>query len=120
MSTKSPIACDLSSIGENQRDRHRRNAKTVFESIGAICELEDGYAFRLPADTELIRTVSAFVARERLCCPFFDFTLTIPSERQPVWLALRGREGVKAYVERSLLPKLDAKIESLNEKHTTS
>ncbi|MDZ7689635.1 MAG: hypothetical protein U5K69_00450 [Balneolaceae bacterium] len=113
MSNKPPIACDLSSIKDNQRDQHRQNAEAVFEAISEIREIEDGFAFKLPAETELIQTVSSFVARERLCCPFFDFTLTIPSNHQPVWLALTGREGVKPYLKETLVPKLDAPIENL-------
>ncbi|MDR8391890.1 hypothetical protein NC796_12095 [Aliifodinibius sp. S!AR15-10] len=110
MSTRPPIACDLSAIDENELEDHRENGQAVFDAINKIREIPDGYAFRIPAQTDTIRRAGAFIARERLCCPFFDFTLTIPSDHQPVWLKLTGREGVKPYIKEMLLPQLDAPI----------
>lgn len=110
MSDKPPLACDLSSIDDNRLDQHRRNGEAVFEAISEIREVENGFKFKLPAETELIQKVGSFIARERLCCPFFDFALSIPSNHQPVWLQLSGREGVKPYIKETLLPKLDASV----------
>jgi hypothetical protein len=78
----------------------------VLGSVTKIRERPDGYAFRLPTETGTIRTAATFIARERLCCPFFDFTLTVERDQGPVWLTLTGRDGVKAYVETSVLPTI--------------
>lgn len=114
MSNQPPLACDLSSIDDNHLDQHRQNGEAVFEAISEIHEVKNGFEFKLPAETELIQKAGSFIARERLCCPFFDFNLSIPSNHQPVWLQLSGREGVKAYIKETLLPKLDAPITNSN------
>ncbi|PSQ78424.1 MAG: hypothetical protein BRD35_01190 [Bacteroidetes bacterium QH_7_62_13] len=99
-----PIACNLSAIEDDDRDEHQRAAETVFEAVTDLRELDDGYAFRLPPDTDVVARAGAFVARERLCCPFFRFQLDVTPDHGPVWLRLTGRDGVKAYVEDAVLP----------------
>ncbi|MFH5832925.1 hypothetical protein ACG2F4_14885 [Halalkalibaculum sp. DA3122] len=110
MSSRPPIACDFSAIDDNEIEEHRENGRAVFEAISEIRETPNGYSFKLPADTDIISRAGAFIARERLCCPFFEFTLTIPPDHNPVWLKLTGRQGVKPYIKETLLPKLDASV----------
>lgn len=107
MSSESSIACDLSALEEDERMEHRDTAEVVFEAIEEHRELPDGYAFRLPSDTQIITYAGAFISRERLCCPFFNFTLEVTPEQGPVWLKLTGREGVKEYVEEAVLSYWD-------------
>ncbi len=110
MSSRPPIACDLSAIDDSELQDHRENGQAVFKAISEIKELDNGYALRLSANTDLISRACAFIARERMYCPFFEFTLTIPPDHDPVWLKLTGREGVKPYIKEALLPKLDAPV----------
>lgn len=111
MSIQQPIiACNLSAIDDENLEEHYNNGQAVFDAISEIREISDGYTFKLPAETELIRKTGAFMARERQCCPFFEFSLIIPADHKPVWLKLNGREGVKPYIKETLLPKLDAPI----------
>lgn len=107
MSDPPPIACDPTALDEDERAVHAESATALFECITDLRELSDGYAFRLPAETEVVRNAGAFVSRERLCCPFFHFTLEVTSDEGPVWLHLTGRDGVKAYVEEAVLPYWD-------------
>lgn len=107
MSDHPPIACDLTAIEDEDLEPHRETAEAVFESIDGLQELPDGYAFRLPPETHLISQAGAFVSRERLCCPFFNFTLEVTSDHGPVWLKLTGRDGVKKFVEEAVLPHWD-------------
>lgn len=102
-----PIACDPAAIAVDEREAHTKIATALFEHITDRRELSDGYAFRLPAETEVVQTAGAFVSRERLCCPFFHFTLEVPPDEGPVWLKMTGREGVKGYVEDAVLPYWD-------------
>lgn len=108
MSPQPPIACDLAAIPNNELGVHRENGEALFDAIEEIRELENGYTFKLGTESGVIQKAGAFVARERLCCPFFEFTLTIPPNHEPAWLKLTGNEGVKSYIKKSLLPKLDA------------
>jgi len=108
MSTPPPIACDLSALDSETFEKHKQVSETVLGSVDEIRERPEGYAFRLPTETELIRQAAAFVARERQCCPFFDFTIEVGRDSGPVWLSVSGREGVKQYVEDSVLPTIRA------------
>lgn len=107
MTTESPIACDPTAIDEAERESHNEAATALFEQITDLRELADGYAFRLPADTEVVQNAGTFVSRERLCCPFFRFSIEVTPEEGPVWLKLTGRDGVKQYVEDAVLPYWD-------------
>ncbi len=107
MSDAPPIACDPTALDEDERAVHAESATALFERVTDLRELSDGYAFRLPAETEVVREAGAFVSRERLCCPFFHFTLEVTPDEGPVWLHLTGRDGVKAYVEEAVLPYWD-------------
>lgn len=107
MSDQPPIACDLSTIEDDEREQHQQTAEAVFDAIGGVRELPDGYAFRLPPDTQLITQAGAFMSRERLCCPFFHFSLEVTPDHGPVWLKLTGRDGVKEFVEEAVLTYWD-------------
>ncbi len=108
MDNSSPIACDLSALDSEALNKHKRVSETVLGSVTEIRERPDGYAFRLPTETEMIRKAATFVARERQCCPFFDFTIEMERDNGPVWLSISGRGGVKQYVEDSVLPIIRA------------
>jgi len=78
--------------------------------IQEVREVPEGYTLRLPPDTTTIQQTGAFIARERPCCPFFELNLTIQSTHDPAWLTLTRREGVKQYIETTLLPQLEVGV----------
>src|SRR5947207_8683548 len=84
-----PIACDLTAIPADEREAHETLAKQLFlEAIPERHELADGYAFQFRA--EQYQSLVAFIANERLCCPFFRFTLELAPGRGPIWLHITG------------------------------
>lgn len=96
-----PIACALS-----DPELARRAAaleSDVFVAVLETRELPDGYAFRFPTDTGWLVQLATFIAEERRCCPFFTFELVCEPAEGPIWLHLRGREGVKAFIEDQFL-----------------
>lgn len=95
---ESPLICDLSALDSAQRVRHQANTGQLFGSVEEIEELPNGYAFRLPAESATIVKVAEFITLERLCCPFFDFTLELEREGRLLWLKMTGREGVKQFL----------------------
>jgi hypothetical protein len=107
MSDQTTLACDMTAIPDEERERHRQVSEHLLTAIDDVEEASNGYRLRLPADGETIRRAAAFVSRERLCCPFFDFILEVGREGGPVWLALSGGPGVKDYLEEALLPRLE-------------
>lgn len=94
----------LSVIPEYELEVHRENGEVVFESIEEIWELDNGYRFNLGSNSGIIQKTAKLIARERLCCPFFEFTLTISSNQRPIWLKLTGRAGVQAYIKNLSFP----------------
>lgn len=103
------IACNPGAIDPAQRDSHANLAQEIFSAatILQIKELADGYGFQLPIQTPLLYKVVQFVANERLCCPFFTFTLVVGEE---FWLQLTGTPDVKGVIEAEILPIIQTAI----------
>jgi hypothetical protein len=99
---ESPIACDMSAIEPALRAVHIARGGRVFRAAEEIREMPDGYAFRLPNESDTLLKAAEFVALERLCCPFLGFALEVAPEGGPVWLRLTGREGVKAFIREEV------------------
>lgn len=91
-----PLACDLTAIAANERPaHHERTNRLMSHAIQERLELVDGYAFRYGADD--YADLVAFMGNERLCCPFFHFTLDVSPAQGPIWLRITGGAGVKAF-----------------------
>lgn len=89
------IACNLLAIAADERPGHIERSGSLFGSVLEVQELADGYAFRLPVESETLLQAAQFIANERLCCPFFTFTLRIEPNQSAVWLTLTGDDAVK-------------------------
>lgn len=97
---RTPVfACNMQALTPEERPQHISTIRDVFGSVHAVHDLEDGYTFHLPDDTSLLKKAGEFIARERLCCPFFTFTLTVDPERAEVLLSLSGPEGIKPFIQ---------------------
>jgi hypothetical protein len=64
-----------------------------------VRELDDGYTFRHSPDRDVLLAVAEFTAKERLCCPFFEFAITVERGGGPVWLRITGGVEAKAVLE---------------------
>ena len=93
------LACDISAIPQEYRPVHQSSIERIFSSAQEMQELPTGYAWRLPNETDLLPTIAAFLQYERLCCPFFHFTLEIEPNHGAIWLKITGSSGVKAFIE---------------------
>ena len=107
---EAPIACDLTAIDAVQRDQHLQTAAHVFRLAVEVTELSNGYALRLPNETETFLRAASFIAHERLCCPFFGFALEIEPEGGALWLKLTGRDGVKLFLQSQLGAHLEPEV----------
>jgi hypothetical protein len=102
-----PIACDLSAIPADERENHIATAPELFKSVTESRELPNGYAFRFPAETETVLKIAHYIANERLCCPFFGFTIEVEPGQAGLWLHLTGTPEVKQFMKlemSSLIP----------------
>ena len=95
---ESPFTCSVSGLNSAQRERWEALLGKLAGAKQEVRELRDGYAFRFKADSEMVKEIAEFITYERLCCPFFDFEVVVEREGGPLWLRLRGRSGVKAFI----------------------
>lgn len=93
------FACNMSALNAEEKKRVLELLKELKAKKQEIKELPDGYAFRYPMDNQNIKDIAEFITYERLCCPFFQFDLTIEKEGGSVWFALKGWEGVKDFIK---------------------
>jgi hypothetical protein len=91
-----PITCLLPEA--ELAARREQVMRALFAAVRQVRELPDGYALEFPGGAEWLLRLAEFVAFERACCPFFTFELLCEPEQGPVWLHLRGPEGVKEMV----------------------
>ncbi len=56
------------------------------------------FIFRFKAESQLIQDAAEFIVYKRLCCPFFDFELSVENASDSFWLRLRGQEGIKEFI----------------------
>src|SRR5262245_32876179 len=95
VSQETIIACDLTAIEASEREQHFLTVEQLFATVQHTEELSAGYAFRLP--TERLLDAAHFIANERLCCPFFTFTLHLEPNGGTLWLKLTGSAEVKQF-----------------------
>lgn len=74
--------------------------RQLVASATEIRESGEGFSFHLPADA--YDTVTQFVARERLCCPFLKFVVVVAPERGSLELRLSGPVGAKDFIRAEL------------------
>ena len=98
-----PLACTLT---ESEQVTRSGEVNELFKDVQQVNELADGYAFRFPGSDSWASRLVQFIAFERGCCPFFTFALVFEQEQGPIWLHLRGPEGVKAIIENMMHPQV--------------
>lgn len=99
--THIPIACSLTD--PQLAARTAALERDIFAAALEHVEIADGYAFRFPQDEEWLPELAAFIVEERRCCPFFTFELVQAPASGPVWLRLRGPDGVKPFIESQFI-----------------
>jgi hypothetical protein len=98
MNEETPFYCNLKALSQTEHDRQKRIAEKLAEARLETKELADGYAFRLDSEKASLADLAEWIANERKCCPFFSFEIELDRENGPLWLRLRGRKGVKAFI----------------------
>ncbi|HJU90170.1 MAG TPA: hypothetical protein VJ672_12295 [Gemmatimonadaceae bacterium] len=90
---ETPIACTLTA------DELRAAARDLLPGlIGQAVEIReraDGISLRFDAAGDIVQRIAGVIDRERQCCAFFRFRLTIEPAAGPVWLDVSGPEGTR-------------------------
>jgi hypothetical protein len=98
MKPDSPLACNMGVFTPAQREFHTQTTTELVQAVQKVQEVENGYEFRFPNETEFITKIAEFISNERLCCPFLTFSLNIVSNREPVSLSLTGPLGTQEFL----------------------
>lgn len=93
------LACNIHAIPHELRPVHQANTAQIFTRVQEMRELPTGYAWRLPNEMDMLQTIVSFLSYERLCCPFFRFTLDIEPDQGPIWLQVTGATDMKAFIQ---------------------
>jgi hypothetical protein len=95
----STFYCNLSALSTKERARHMLLTLEIERARVETIELANGFAFRLQDGTASLADLAEWVSAERKCCPFFDFEIELQGNNGPLWLKLRGKDGVKAFMQ---------------------
>lgn len=95
MSQDQTLACDLAAIPAAAREEHLITTLQLFGTAQDVQELPDGFAIRFINEPGKLTELAKFIENERLCCPFFNFSVDVDAQRGPLWLRLTGGKGVK-------------------------
>jgi hypothetical protein len=95
--TELPIACKLT---DPEFQRRRSDLLNMFRSaLLETKELDEGYAYRFPAEGNSIAELAQLITFERQCCPFLRFNLRLEPAEGPLWLELTGPVGTKDFLQ---------------------
>lgn len=95
-----PIVCTLSA--EALGERKATTIEQLFASVQEVQSLRSGYRFRFDASDQILADILQMITKERKCCRFMDFELTVHAADGPVWLAISGPKGTKDFLESML------------------
>lgn len=101
--TTEEFACDLFALTDAERENHMAMSTALFGSMVEACELEHGYAMRLPDAPDTLAKLADFIALDRKCCPFFHFRVDVEPHSGPIWLTITGADGIKQPLQAELL-----------------
>lgn len=103
------LACDLTAISADVREEHVISAPQLFALAQEVQDLPNGFSIRFLNEQGRFMSIARFIENERLCCPFFNFTLEIEPNNGPLWLRLTGAEGVKELLQITLFENIEDK-----------
>lgn len=74
--TATPIVCDMTSAPDTGPERLMEYQRLFTQALIGRERTTEGIRFRLRADDGIDAWVRDLAAREKACCPFFDFRIT--------------------------------------------
>ena len=100
LSPQKLLTCKLTSPEMQQRKA------TVFASLKKKIifkkELPNGLSYQFKGTDANIDELASFIKTERLCCDFFDFSLTVKVNGTSALLTITGPKGAKDFIKTEL------------------
>ena len=89
--------------GETVMKLAEASTDQISEAVSAADRAFAAWSRTTPAErSSMLLKLADFIAKERLCCPFFGFALQLEPEGGELWLSLTGREGVKPFIQAEI------------------
>ena len=98
MNSDNPLVCNMDVFTPAQSAAHIQIMTELVQAVQRVQEVENGYEFTFPNETDFISRIAGFISNERLCCPFLKFTLNVGSNIEPVSLSLKGPIGTPEFL----------------------
>ena len=92
----------MNALSKTERERHGRLIRQLGAARIEIQELPQGYAFRLQRENVSLADLGEWISYEARCCPFFDFGVELQRDNGPLWLSLKGKDGIKPFIREEL------------------
>lgn len=93
-----PTACTTAEFRDREATLLAQFRSAVIESE----ELQGGYEFSLPGDSESIELAGKLIMAERECCPFLAFALIVQPNKGLVIVRVTGPTGTKEFLRTIL------------------
>ena len=93
-----PIACNMNVFTPAERESHIQTATQLFQTVQRIVDVERGYEFIFSSESATIVKLAEFISKEKLCCPFLEFTLKMVPNYETASLLLTGPEGIPEFL----------------------
>lgn len=98
MTEKGGLYCNIRALTKIDRERHDQLMRRLETARVEVQELPDGFAFQLRNELVSLAELAEWISYESKCCPFFDFEIQLERDNGPLWLKLRGGEGIKPFI----------------------
>ncbi|MFK7770722.1 MAG: hypothetical protein AB8F94_01235 [Saprospiraceae bacterium] len=76
-------------------DRKLELKTKIFSKLKKKVELEDGFVYYFDDEEGLAATITEFMLKEKDCCPFFKFDISILPFEKGIAFQISGSNGVK-------------------------
>jgi hypothetical protein len=96
--TEHRLTCNLDGIPSQERARYTELFESLRHAIREKRELPDGYALLLDPAQFTMDQALEWTKLEGECCPFLEMQVRWDIQNGPVWLELKGPEGVKNFI----------------------
>src|SRR5262245_10066152 len=93
-----PLACNMSVFTPTEHENHIQTIGQLFRTMQRIEDKEHGYEFIFAGASATLIQLAEFISKERLCCPFLEFTLKVFPNYENTSLLLTGPEGIKEFL----------------------
>ncbi len=95
------VQCSLTAAEEMERKEELK--EEIFSKTIRTEEIQNGFVFFFEQDLELLKIAMEYVLKEKACCPFFKFDISILPFDQGFAIQLSGSEEAKEFIREFVL-----------------